>query len=69
MKRMNTLAGAHPLCFQYLVFNAYRDQLEISDAEEQGVSDHPYSVEAQYVEHGKRELQLHLAAINKQPVL
>ena len=41
----------------YLVFNSYRDQLEISNAEEQGVSDHPYSVEVKYVEHGNHDLK------------
>ena len=43
------------LFFLYLVFNSYRDQLEISNAEEQGVSDHPYPVEVQYVEHGNHD--------------
>ena len=45
------------LFFLYLVFNSYRDQLEISNAEEQGVSYHPYPVEAQHIEHGYHDLK------------
>ncbi len=51
------MVGVHPLCFLYLVFNSYRDQLEISNAEEQGVSDHPYPVEVKHVEHGNHDLK------------
>ena len=43
--------------FLYLVFNSYRDQLKISNAEEQGISDHSYSVEAQHIEHGNHDLK------------
>ena len=50
-------AEALYLVVLYLVFNSYRDQLEISNAEEQGVSDHPYSVEVKYVEHGNHDLK------------